>query len=252
MTMEAPTKAFFAPDAAWFRQHLLAWFQTNARTFVWRHQHDPYAILVAEMMLHRTQARQVEPVYLRFLAAYPNPLALAQSDEREVAGILAPLGLAWRTANFIPLARTLVQVYDGQVPCERSALLALPGVGPYVADAVRVFGCGEAAALVDTNTVRVAGRFLGFVTDAESRRRRAVQVAIAALVDMAHPRDANLALLDFAALICRPKDPLCEQCPVATRCAFRHTLRPEPADLAELCRSPDQLTSVAGPDDPPG
>lgn len=220
--------------AGWFRQRLLDWSRTNARTFVWRHQHDPYAILIAEMMLHRTQARQVEPVYLRFLRHYPDPAALALAEDADVVETLAPLGLAWRAANFVPLARVLNEKYGGRIPQDRSALLALPGVGPYVADAVRIFAYDMAAALVDTNTVRVAGRFFGFPTHAESRRQRPVQEAIAALIDPAHPREANLALLDLAALICLPKKPACAQCPVAAKCSYRRELLPDLLDPTEL------------------
>ncbi|MGH2505038.1 MAG: hypothetical protein ACRDID_21215 [Ktedonobacterales bacterium] len=214
--------------ARWFRRRLLEWSKDHARVFAWRQQHDPYAVLIAELMLRRTQARQVEPVYIRFLQTYPNPLALAHAEMAKVAEALAPLGLAWRADNFIPLARLLEEQHAGHVPCERDALLTLPGVGPYVADAVRVFACDATAALVDTNTVRVAGRFWGLPTHPESRRQRPVQTAIDALIEPGKARASNLALLDLAALICQPKTPLCSQCPVVAKCAFWREHMPQP------------------------
>lgn len=207
-------------DARWFQVRLHEWFNTYGRGFVWRHQRDPYAILLAELMLHRTQARQVEPIYLRFLERFPALRDLAAADESDVMQVLAPLGLGWRLAKIIPMARLLVDQYDGEVPRDRDALLALPGVGPYVAEAVRVLVFDESGVFVDTNTVRVAGRFFGFPTHAESRRNRTVREAIGRLIDQARPRESNLALLDLAALVCHPRRPRCDRCPVSSRCSY--------------------------------
>lgn len=238
MTMDEIVATTSTSDAVararWFRHRILNWSESHARAFAWRQRRDPYAILIAELMLRRTQARQVEPVYTRFLQIFPNPSALARADETQVAELLAPLGLAWRAGNFIPLARLIEEQQSGRVPCDRDALLALPGVGPYVADAVRIFACGASASLVDTNTVRVAGRYFGFQTHPESRRQRPVQAAIDALIDPSKARASNLALLDLAAQLCRPKTPLCVECPVAAQCVFGREHMPEAARRSRL------------------
>jgi A/G-specific adenine glycosylase len=207
-------------QARYFRQQLLEWGKQHRREFPWRQTTDPYAILIAEMMLRRTQARQVAPVYRAFLSRFPGVQALAAAPPEEVEGMLRPLGLAWRVSAFQRLARQLAERYDGRVPCDRQALLSLPGVGNYVADAVRCLAFGKPVVLVDSNTVRVAGRYFGFPVSPESRRRKAVQQAVARLVDLSVPRESNLALLDFAALVCRARLPLHDRCPVAGRCAF--------------------------------
>lgn len=120
----------------------------------------------------------------------------------------------------MPMARLLVDRHRAEVPHDRDALLSLPGVGPYVADAVRVLAFDETGVFIDTNTVRVAGRYFGFSTHAESRRRRPVREAIARLIDQGHSRESNLALLDLAALLCRPGRPFCDQCPVVDHCRY--------------------------------
>jgi A/G-specific adenine glycosylase len=173
------------------------------------------------MMLRRTRAGQVEPVYDRFIERFPTPQALAVAPAELVTQVLRPLGLAWRLPAFQLVAKELVTRYRGAVPVDRDQLLSLPGVGDYVADAVRCFAGSEHVAIVDTNTVRVAGRYLGFEFGPESRRRKAVKLAIASLIDQRTPRESNLAILDFAATICKPSKPLCEECPVASRCAWR-------------------------------
>jgi A/G-specific adenine glycosylase len=208
--------------AALFRRQLLAWGAHHGRDFPWRHTTDPYHLLIAELMLRRTQARQVTPVYEAFLRRFPTPQALAAASELELQQLLYPLGLAWRVPAFRQMACRVIAEYNGQMPRERKALLSLPGVGEYVADAVRCFGYNEPVAILDTNTVRVAGRYFGFSVHAESRRRRPVQRAVARLVDPDAPRASNLALLDLAATICQPRTPRCAACPVEAGCAWRH------------------------------
>lgn len=206
--------------AGYFRERVAAWSAQHGRVFPWRETSDPYHVIIAELMLRRTQARQVVPVYHAFLARFPGIGQLAEALEEEVSAILKPLGLAWRAAGFSLLARQLVEQTGGTIPIAREQLLALPGVGDYVASAVRCLAFGEADVLIDTNTVRVAGRYFGFSTGPESRRNREVRQAVALLVDSDQPRESNLALLDFAALVCRAPLPRCAYCPVTSQCAW--------------------------------
>lgn len=213
------------PEAAHFaRQQLLVWFQSSARTFPWRHDPDPYHVLIAEMMLRRTQARQVVAVYQRFLLIYPDLASLHQAPEAEVAEVLHPLGLEWRAANFKLLASELVNQYNGVVPEDRHTLMALTGVGPYVSEAIRCFAFGLPAVIMDTNTVRVAARYFGFSYTPESRRRIPVIQAVKHLVNPQQPASSNYALLDFAALVCRAHKPDHANCPLASRCAYFRVL----------------------------
>lgn len=207
-------------DATYFRVRLQHWWMSGRRDFPWRHSAGPYRILVAEMMLRRTRARQVAAVYTAFVERFPSPAVLAAASEASVQEALRPLGLTWRVPAFRQMARQLVERHGGNVPRDREALLALSGVGDYVADAVRGFAFGEPGAVVDTNTVRVAGRYFGFPVHAESRRRVAVRRAVQDLVDPSSPGEGNWALLDFAALVCRATTPLHDRCPVASRCTW--------------------------------
>lgn len=206
-----------------FRDRLSRWWPANRREFPWRAQGSPYGWLIAEVMLRRTRAAQVAGVYERFIARFPTPKALAKAGEAEVAELLRPLGLAWRVPAFRLMAQEIVARHQGQVPRDREALLSLPGVGDYVADAVRCFGFGESVAVIDANTVRVAARYFGFSFDPESRRRKPVKAAVTRLLDAKRPAESNLALLDFAALICQPLRPLCDRCPMAINCAWALT-----------------------------
>ncbi len=171
-------------------------------------------------MLRRTRAAQVGPVFEAFVAKYPSISTLAEASLQDVARLLQPLGLEWRVPAFTAMARRVQVDYGGRIPTNREELLSLPGVGDYVADAVRCFAYGESTAVVDTNTVRVAGRYLGFPTGPDSRRNRQVQEAVASLVDRTAPIDSNLALLDLAATICTARAPKCDVCPVSGQCVW--------------------------------
>jgi A/G-specific adenine glycosylase len=177
------------------------------------------------MMLRRTQARQVPPVYRDFLQKYPDVISLDNAAEEEVQLALYPLGLKWRARNFKSLAHELIVRFQGQIPQSRTELLNLPGIGPYVADAVRCFAFGEMATLADTNTVRVAARYFGFTYNAESRRQKSVVSAISRLIDTQVAAQSNYALLDFAAQICQARLPVCDNCPLAKRCKYIQSMQ---------------------------
>lgn len=215
-------------EAATFaRQKLRELYARSARVFPWRGERDSFRVLMAEMMLRRTRADQVVDVYRRFIDKYPDAATLDQASAEEVAEILRPLGLYWRAANFKKLARELMTSHSGQVPEDRDALLALTGVGPYVADAVRCFAFGKYEVLADTNTVRVAARYFGFDYNPESRRRPAVVRAVSELIDTHNPEISNYALLDFAATVCRARDPVHDVCPLRGFCAYYQQLTPD-------------------------
>jgi len=175
------------------------------------------------MMLRRTRAAQVAPVFEDFISIFPTPELLAVASPESVAEVLRPLGLVWRLPAFPLMAKALVEKYRGVGRLSRADLLGLPGVGDYVADAVRCFGYGDPVAIVDTNSVRVAARYFGFAFGPESRRQKGVRQAIELLLDPQSPETSNLAILDLAATICKAKNPLCGECPVSGRCSWRKT-----------------------------
>lgn len=222
-------------DARWFRDRLLAWGQGHVRSFPWRETDDPYQLLMVEVMLHRTQVRQVLPVYERFVALFPNIVALAQASRESIHDVMGPLGLHWRIDLVADMAADLAGRFGGHVPSDREALFSLPGVSDYIASAVRCFSFGLDDALVDTNTVRVVGRVFGLPVKPSSRRNRQFKDLLAALLDRERPADYNYALLDLAHLVCLSRrPPECERCPLQPSCV-----------TGTACSSPDTGESAA-------
>lgn len=206
-------------DARWFRAQLLAWGQGHVRSFPWRETDDPYRLLMAEVMLHRTQVRQVLPVYEQFVVLFPDVRAAAHASRDAIHEVMRPLGLHWRIDLVGEMAKEILGRFRGRVPSDRDALLSLPGVSDYIASAVRCFSFGLDDALVDTNTVRVVGRVFGLPTKPSSRRNSRFRELLGALLDRDRPSDYNYALLDLAHLVCLSRrPPECERCPLLPSC----------------------------------
>lgn len=175
-------------------------------------------MLAAEFMLRRTKADQVVAVYRRFAKCYATPADVLADPSETTSALLAPLGLHWRIAQFRSLCGALVDRHEGTVPSSFDDLSALPGVGPYVAAAVRVFAFHEPEPLIDANVLRFLSRYFSMTVTDSSRRSRGVLDGVAALVPVDQPQNFWWALLDLTALVCTPRGPQHDICPLRAKC----------------------------------
>jgi len=203
-----------------FRSKIICWFDKNKRNYPWRETQDPFRVLIAEMMLRRTKADQVKEVYERLLKEYPDVEALAKANSKELEKILYHLGLKWRIPAFGLIAKEVREKYYCKVPETREELTALPGVGEYVAGAVLSIAYNRKEQIVDSNIVRLFRRYFGIKTSKEGRRDKHVIKMSKIYVSGRNPRKANLAILDFTALVCTPRKPNCEKCPLCRNCHY--------------------------------
>ena len=210
-----------------FAELLLKWYRKNRRSYVWRQKKDAYSILIAEIMLQRTKANQVEPVYIDFMRRFPDVRELDQATEKEIGEYFGRLGLLWRTGLVKRLAGELVDRFDGGIPEDRDELLSLPAVGDYVADAVLSFARGKDVAVVDANVCRILGRVFGLTSRGEARRNRRFRRVAQELVPSGRANEFNWAMIDFAALTCTPRHPKCDSCPMNKFCFYYRQLRTE-------------------------
>jgi A/G-specific adenine glycosylase len=202
------------------KERLRHWFIENRRTFPWRQYTAEWHVLLAEMLLLRTRAEIVAKHVSRLIDRFPTPEAMANEQLGVVEEALRPLGLRWRAHRLHELSVVLVNKYGGRVPMERSELLRLPGVGPYVASTTLSTLAGHRVLLTDTNTVRVATRVAGLELAGDVRRRKDVQGAIASLMNGQTAASEWLAVLDLAATVCLPRNPRCPECPIVRLCNF--------------------------------
>ncbi len=208
-----------------FISSLLFWWNRGGkRNFPWRMTNDPYQILISEIMLHRTKAIQVVPVFNEFVKKYKDISSIENSTDAELHLILHPLGLYWRTGLIKSMATKIVKEQNGKIPFEYNELISLPGVSDYIASATRCFAFGTREILLDTNIVRIIGRIFGLEIDDTSRRSKLFRDLLNGIVPERNSREFNYALIDFASKVCLP-DPLDSICPFTVYCNFISSLR---------------------------
>lgn len=208
---------------------LLDWYRVHGRAHLpWRQTRDPYRIVVSEFMLQQTQVERVIPLYAAFVARWPDLGALAAAAPGDVVRAWRGLGYNSRAVRLHALARTVVERHAGVLPSDRAALLALPGIGPYTASAVRAFAFELDDVALDTNLRRIAHR-TGFGIEhpplasdgvLDERLRDALEPGTA--------HDWNSAMMDIGATICTARAPKCLLCPLRPGCAAA------PVDAADL------------------
>lgn len=201
------------------RRALVAWYHANRRDLPWRRTSDPYAVWVSEVMLQQTRVDTVIPYYERFLARWPTVDALASADDDDVRSAWSGLGYYRRASSMLAAAAQVVRDHDGTLPRDVDALLALPGFGRYTAGAVASIAFGARAPAVDGNVQRTLARVFGIEGDVTSGPgSKAVWNEAAILANCDEPGDLNQALIELGALVCTPKRPSCEVCPVRAEC----------------------------------
>jgi len=205
-----------------FAARLVEWYRQNARRFPWRDSSTgPYPTLIAEIMLRKTTARNVEHVFTAFMSRYPSVHTLAEANEPELRDLIRPLGIADRARLLCTTAQAICEKHNGQVPASLAALLALPGVGRYTANAVRCFGYGQPVALLDTNVIRVLNRVFSVKSTKPRPHTDPNLWAIAeSLVPPEQSQSYNRSLLDLGATICTFRNPRCHSCPLADQCDY--------------------------------
>ncbi|MCP5051847.1 MAG: A/G-specific adenine glycosylase [bacterium] len=200
-------------------QRLLDWYTENKRDLPWRLTNDIYPIWLSEVMLQQTQVATVIPYYLRFLERFPTIETLARASEDEVLKMWEGLGYYSRIRNLHRAAREVVEVYHGKIPAQPDVFRKLPGVGPYIVAAVLSIARGIPLPAVDGNVMRVYTRFRGIGDDI---RKTATRNRISDDLQRFMPRhaasDFTQAFMELGALICSPKTPKCNACPLKPRC----------------------------------
>jgi len=208
-------------DKDQFRAALGSWYSNVGKDFPWRRTHEPYRVLVSEMMLQQTQVATVlgKGYYTRFLEKFPDLQSLSKADDESLLKAWEGLGYYRRARMLRDTARAVVENHGGTFPGDEVTLLTLPGVGPYTAAALMAFCFGKVSALVDGNVSRILSRLMDDSSPVDSGTAKRIHREWAVeLCDPAHPGRHHHAMMELGQNVCRPGCPACESCPVARFC----------------------------------
>lgn len=202
-----------------FAADLLRWYHASAADLPWRRDNNPYYVWLSEIMLQQTQVTAVIPYFERFLAAFPTVQALAAAPLDSVLKQWEGLGYYSRARNLHKAARQIVDHYHGEFPTTAAELAKLPGIGRYTANAIASISFGEPVAVLDGNVMRVLTRIEDIPDDITrtATQKRLWEIA-QSLVPTERAGDYNQAMMELGRTLCRPRQPLCLLCPVASYC----------------------------------
>ncbi|RYU87935.1 A/G-specific adenine glycosylase [Mucilaginibacter terrigena] len=202
---------------------LIAWYNDNKRDLPWRKTTDAYIIWLSEIILQQTRVEQGTPYFYRFAEKYPTVTDFAAAHEDEVLRLWQGLGYYSRGRNMLKTAQLVQQQYSGVFPVKYNELIKLKGIGEYTAAAISSFSSNEAKAVVDGNVYRVLARYFGVDEPINSPKGKKMFQQIANdVLDKARPALHNQAIMEFGAMLCKPKKPACGICPVRLGCvAFK-------------------------------
>ena len=203
-----------------FASQILQWYRKEKRDLPWRYTKDPYLIWLSEVILQQTRVDQGMDYYLRFSEKYPNIKMLAAASEQEVLKMWQGLGYYSRARNMLFAARQLMSEFNGVFPRDYEQIRKLKGVGEYTAAAIASIAFGQRVAVVDGNVKRVISRLFGLENTGNDLYKKVKQI-MSEQINFQPPGDFNQAVMEFGALCCVPKNPLCDQCIFFDHCVAR-------------------------------
>lgn len=221
------------------RKKLLEWYNPDERNLPWKKTKDPYKIWLSEIILQQTRVEQGRPYYLKFISKYPSIKSFAEAPLSEILKLWEGLGYYSRARNMHAAAQQVMETHNGQFPSSYDELIKLKGIGSYSAAAISSFAIDACHPVLDGNVFRVLSRFFNIDTpiDTSEGKKLFYQLAMDC-IDQAQPAKYNQAIMDFGALICKPKNPNCAICPLQLNCSafFNKTISNLPKKSKKLTK----------------
>ena len=201
------------------QQNLLNWFYENARDLPWRKSYLPYHVWISEIMLQQTQMERVIDYFIRWMKEFPDIASIVKSNEEKILKLWEGMGYYSRARNIFKSATILMEQYNGKLPSDYEQLLKLPGIGKYTAGAIMSIAFNKEFAIVDANIERVFARLFNLAKPVKSKSTHAfIWQKAKELIPQGKAREFNQAFMELGALVCIPRNPRCNICPVRVYC----------------------------------
>ena len=202
---------------------ILAWYDNNKRTLPWRvgkkSPKNLYYRLLSEFMLQQTQVKTVVPFFNKFTKKFKTLNDLSKSNEKEILKMWEGLGYYRRARNLLACSKLLIQNYNSILPRSIIEIKKLPGVGDYTANALLGLVYNEPRIALDGNVKRVFSRNLN-IEENKINFDKFIKKNKKQLFVTRRNDDFVEALMEFGALICKPKDPNCLTCCLKKTCKY--------------------------------
>ena len=200
---------------------ILKWYDISKRSLPWRKkvslQKKQYFTLVSEFMLQQTQVATVIPFFNRFIKNLPSLKKLANVKEKKLIKLWEGLGYYSRARNLKKTAQLIIKNFDGKIPKNYDQLKSLPGIGNYTASAIMAIAFNKPYIPLDGNIERVLKRYL-FLKKEKDIQKDNLSKKKSVFGISSRASDYAQALMELGALICKPSNPLCDQCPISKSC----------------------------------
>ena len=200
---------------------ILKWYDLNKRLLPWRKkvslEKKQYYTLISEFMLQQTQVTTVIPFFNRFIKNLPSINSLAKANEKKLIKLWQGLGYYSRVRNLKKTAQAIIENFEGKLPNNLKDLLSLPGVGNYTANAILAIAFNKPYIPLDGNIERVLKRYLYLKKKKEIQKDNLLQKKII-FGTSSRSSDYAQALMELGALICKPSNPRCDECPIKINC----------------------------------
>ena len=207
---------------------ILAWYDNSKRNLPWRvSKKSPknlYYRLLSEFMLQQTQVKTVIPYFKKFTNKYKSLEVLSNINEKEILKSWEGLGYYRRAKNLLAAAKIIVRQYNSKLPNTLNELKKLPGIGDYTANALLGLVYDKPTIAVDGNVKRILARYLN-KKESKINFTKLIDLNKKSLFNTERNADFVEAIMEFGALICKPKDPKCEHCCLNKSCRYLKSSR---------------------------
>ena len=202
-----------------FSKKLVSWYLENKKILPWRSTDNPYFIWLSEILLQQTRVEQGLQYYNNFIYRFPEIKSLAEAKEEEILKLWQGLGYYSRARNLHFASKQIINDYNGEFPDKYEDILKLKGIGPYSAAAIASIAFNLPYSVIDGNVLRVISRVFGIKTPVDSTLgKKEINAVLNNLIDKKNPGTFNQALMELGALVCKPQNPLCNNCVFINEC----------------------------------
>ena len=206
---------------------ILKWYDLNKRSLPWRkkvsQEKKEYYTLISEFMLQQTQVATVIPYFQRFIKSIPNIEKLSKFNDEKLIKLWEGLGYYSRVRNLKKTAQIIVKDFKKRLPQSFTDLKSLPGIGDYTASAISAIAFNKPLIPLDGNIERVLKRLLYLKKQNQIKKEDLQKYKKVFGISVNRSSDYAQALMELGALICKPINPLCKQCPILKKCqSFRN------------------------------